>query len=261
MRSAKTEQENQGRYSVRSVLRVLDILDLLQRSPDGASLIEITELVELPKSSVFRYLATLESRGYVEQDPATGDYRFGLAFLPSHTRHLQVLGARAKPHLQELRDRFEETINLGLLDGYRIAYLEIVESPKAMRLAARKGDRDPIHSTALGKAVAARLSDADVEEILETEGMPQLTSNTITDPQVFMEELERVRRRGYALDDCENEEDGRCVAVAIPGSRVTAAISLSAPAVRFPLGDVESVADALRDTAQLLAPELGVSDG
>jgi IclR family acetate operon transcriptional repressor len=243
-------------YAVRAVLRVLDILDVLQNSPDGVGLPELSAAVGLPKSSAFRYLSTLEARRYVERDPVTGNYRFGRAFLPAHTRHLQVMAARARPLLVELRDRFEETINLGVLDGNRVAYLEIVESPKAMRLAARAGDRDPIHSTALGKAIASRLQEREVRAILAAEGMPQLTTRTITDPDRFLRELAAVRERGYALDNGENEEDGRCVAVPVPGSRVPAAISLSAPAGRFPPGSLEEVADALRAAAERVSVEL-----
>ena len=252
--------DNQSRYSVRAVLRVLDILDVLQDSIDGASLTEIAEAASLPKSSVFRYLSTLESRSYVEQDPETGDYRFGMAFLPWHTRHLQSLGSRARPYLEKLRDRFQETINLAVLDGTRLSYLQIVESEKAMRLAARTGDRDPIHSSALGKAIAARMPESEVLEILRTEGMPQLTAATITEEAAFLEELERVRQRGFALDDRENEEDGRCVGVAIPGARIRAAISMSAPAVRFRLEDVGEVTDVLTETAAALAKDLGIAE-
>lgn len=257
----KTQTDgSSNRYTVRAVLRVLDILDVLQDSIDGASLTEIAEAANLPKSSVFRYLSTLESRSYVEQDPETGDYRFGLAFLPSHTRHLQSLGSRARPYLEKLRDRFQETINLAVLDGTRLSYLQIVESEKAMRLAARTGDREPVHSSALGKAIAARMPESEVLEILRTEGMPQLTAATITEEAAFLEELDQVRQRGFALDDRENEEDGRCVGVAIPRARIRAAISMSAPAVRFRLEDVREVTDALTETAAALAKDLGIAE-
>ncbi len=253
-------QDSSSRYSVRAILRVLDVLDVLQVSLDGASLTDIADAVDLPKSSVFRYLTTLESRGYVEQDPESGYYRFGLAFLPSHTRYLQSLGSRAKPYLDALRDRFQETINLAVLDGTRTAYLQIVESEKAMRLAARTGDRDRIHSSALGKAIAAQMPESEVLNILRTEGMPHLTAATITDEQAFLEELEQVRHTGFALDDRENEEDGRCVAVAIPGTRIRAAISMSAPEIRFPMENVREVADALTEAAAALAREIGIAE-
>ncbi len=259
MNQSRRTDESESRYVVREAARVLDILDLLKNSPDGASISEIATAVDLPKSSVFRYLATLESRDYVEQDPATGAYRFGLAFLLSHTRYRQILAARAKPYLEKLRDRFQETINLAILDGNRITYLEIVESQRAIRFAARPGDRDPIHSSALGKAIASTLDEARVREILETEGMPKRTPHTITGVEELLAELEVIRKRGYALDNRENEEDGRCVAAPIPGTATPVALSLSAPAVRISLDEVGDVAEALIETAEALAGDLGVA--
>jgi IclR family acetate operon transcriptional repressor len=244
-------------YSVRAVQRVLDILDLLQDSPQGASLGDIALAAGLPKSSTFRYLATLEVRRYVGRDPTSGNYRLGLALLPLHTRHLQALTARARPYLEELRDRFQETINLGALDGNRVVYLEILESPKAMRLAARPGDRHPIHSTALGKALAAQLPQQEVHRILAAEGMAKLTPRTITDREEFVKVLGHVRRSGFAVDNGENEDGGRCVAVAIPGGHLRLAISLSAPAVRFSLSGVEAVGAELIRAAHRFAGELG----
>jgi IclR family acetate operon transcriptional repressor len=236
-------------YAVRAVLRALDILEVLESSPQGVSLPALANAVGLPKSSIFRYVNTLEARGYAERDPGNGHYRAGRALHPSMAGELMALAARARPLLEGLRDRFGETVNLGVLDGRRVAYLEIVESPKAMRFAARRGDRDPVHSTALGKAIASRLSDGQVRQIIAGEGMPQLTSRTITDLGSFLTELALIRERGYALDNGENEEDGRCVAVPLPDGWVHAAISLSAPAQRFSLNRVEPVVDALCEVA------------
>jgi IclR family transcriptional regulator, acetate operon repressor len=241
------------RYLVRAVARALDLLDVLHEAPDGMSLAALAEAVGLPKSSVFRYLTTLQSHGYVQQDPGSGDYRPGMRFVSSHGGRLQALSERARPLLEALRDRFGETVNLAVLDGHRIAYLEILESTRAMRLAARVGDRVPVHSSALGKAICADLPDDRVVAILGAEGMPRLTANTITSVKAFLAALEEVRRRGHAVDDREHEEDGRCVAVAVPGSRIPAAISLSAPAFRFPSEDIERVADALKETAAALS--------
>jgi IclR family transcriptional regulator, acetate operon repressor len=244
-------------YGIRAALRLLDILDFLQDAPDGSALQPLADAVGLHKSTTFRYLSTLAARGYVEHDRATGVYRLGRAFMPSRPLRLEVLAARARPLLATLRDRFGETCNLGMLDGNRVAYIEIMESPKAMRLAARKGDRDPIHSTALGKAIAARLPTEQVRAILAAEGMPRRTSRTITSLDAFLRELDLVREQGFATDNGENEEDGRCVAVPVPDSRIPVAISLSAPAPRFALDRVEEVAAVLRATAERLAAELG----
>lgn len=243
-----------GPYSIRSVQRVCDILDLLQESASDVSLVRIAEATDLPKSSAFRYLANLDARGYVEQNPETGDYRIGLGLLPLQTRQFDLLARRAQPYLERLRDEFEETINLGLLDGTRVIYLAIIESPKAMRLAARPRDRDFIHSTALGKAIASRLPEERVCTILDVEGLPRLTERTITDPDAYLDELKAVRERGYAVDIGENEPDGHCVAVPIRGSRLPLALSLSAPAVRLPTDGAPHVAAALtRVAAELVA--------
>ena len=247
------------RYVVRAVARALDLLDILHEAPDGLSLAALADAVRLPKSSVFRYLTTLQSHGYVQQDPGSGDYRPGMRFVSSHGGRLQALSERARPLLEDLRDRFGETVNLAVLDGHRIAYLEILESNRAMRLAARVGDRVPVHSSALGKAICAGLPDDQVVAILGAEGMPRLTANTITSVQGFLAALGEVRRRGHAVDDREHEEDGRCVAVSVPGNRIPAAISLSAPASRFPLEDIERVAAALGEAATTLAGPRGAA--
>lgn len=257
---SRREARKAETYEVRAVARALDILDLLHATQGGASLAEVARATRLPRSSAFRYLATLQARGYVERDGAEGRYRLGLALPGLRARHLEALAARARPYLEELRDRFHETINLAVLDGGRVAYLEIVESPLAMRFAARRGDRDPLHSTALGKVLAAQLGDDQVRRILAAEGMPQLTSRTITDPDGFLQEIEEVRSRGFAIDNGENEEGGRCVGVPVVGSRVPAAISLSAPAMRFSLERAEEVARELRRAATRLAAELETGD-
>jgi IclR family acetate operon transcriptional repressor len=250
-------QDPERSYAVRAVDRVCSVLNLLQESSEGVSLMDVAAATGLPKASAFRYLWTLESHRYVERDPVTGLYRFGLAFLPLQARQLGLLRQRALPHMEKLRDEYGETVNLGLLDGNRVIYLEIVESLKSVRLAARPGDRDALHSTALGKAIASSLPAKRVRAILAAERMPAATSKTITDPEIYLRELEAVRRDGYALDNGENEPDGRCVAVPITSLGLPAALSLSAPAARLPLRRVGDVAGALARAAERLGSELG----
>ena len=251
----------EGPYSIRAVQRVCDLLDLLQHEPDGVTLMHAAEIAKLPKSSAFRYLATLEERRYAERDPATGAFRLGLALLPMQARQLDVLTRIARPHLERLRSEFQETANLGLLDGHRVIYLDIVESPHTMRLAARPGDRDPLHATALGKAIAAQLPAAQVREILKAAGMPRHTSRTVTTHRGYLAALEEVRSAGFALDDGENEVGARCVAVALPNTALPLAISVSAPAARLAEDRVAAVAERLKGTAAQLASELTPADG
>lgn len=243
-------------YSIRAVQRVCDILDLIQDHPEGFSLTQVANVTAFPKSSAFRYLATLEERRYVRRDASSGLFRIGSAFLPLQSQQLSVLADRARPYLHGLRDRFEETVNLGMLDGNRVSYVEICESPRSVRLAARPGDRDPLHCTALGKAIAAALPAERVHAILAAEGMPRRTPTTITDRDRYLAELETTRRRGYAVDDRENEDEGRCVAVPLTGVGLPAAISLSAPATRLAKTELRAVADALKEAAGSLIVEI-----
>lgn len=246
----------ESRYAVRAVVRVLDILDLLRQRPGGATLSELAEVTQMPKSSVFRYLSTLESRGYVERENANGLFRLGASFLANEAQHLRSLARNAKPYLEQLRDQFEETVNLGVLDGTRVVYLEIVESRRGMRFVARKGDREHLHSTALGKAISALLTDPEIRTILAAEGMPALTERTITDPDVFIDAVHAIRDDGYAIDDGENEPAGRCVAVPVLGAAPKAAISLSAPAARLSDSQAKEAVGVLAEVATAIAEEI-----
>lgn len=240
-------------YSIRSVDRVCDILDALANAQAGATLTEVAEAVSLPKSSAFRYLTALEARHYVERDPESVTYRLGPAFRPQYSVAVSRLIEIARPELQRLRDSQGETTNLGILDGTMVVHSLVCESRHTMRLAARVGDREHVHTTALGKAICAQLPAHSVRSILHAVGMPATTSAAITDPAQFMGELDRVRDNGYAVDDEENQIDGRCVAVAIPSLPFPAGISISAPASRFPAADVAGAAARLHRVAATLS--------
>jgi len=234
----------------RSVARTCAILRLIGRSGDeGVTLIDVAAATELPKSSAHRYLQVLETEGFVERDLRSARYRLGIGFMSLHVGHVDRLIQRTRPFLTRIRDQFDETVNLGMLIGHQIVYLDILESPRAMRLAARKGDTESIHATALGKVIAAKLPDRDVLELLRRTGMPRLTPNTIVTPELFLRELQSVREAGYAIDDRENEEAGRCVAVYVPGLSTPTAISLSGVASRFSIENAYEVANSLRIAA------------
>lgn len=255
----KTTADTTATYPIRAVERVCDILDVLQRSREGASLSDVAEVTALPKSSAYRYLSALEARRYVERDQVSGLYRLGLAFRPQNTRQIDAVIAQAKPHLQRLRDKLGETTNMGLLDGTQIVHTVVVESNEMLRLAARVGERGSLHATALGKAIAAELPEERVRAILSAHEMERFTSRTITSIERYLEELKQVRQDGYGVDDCENQPDGRCVAVALQGLPFLCGISVSAPAGRLPSDKVDAVAKQLRRVAMQLARDYHAS--
>ena len=236
-------------HSVRCVERVVDILEYLQKHPEGRTLGDIAQDVDVPKSTVFRYLGTLQSRGFIDRDVETDAYRLGFGF--ALQMPFQVMGARMRPSLEQIRSQFDETASLGVLDHGRVLYVSILESRRTMRLAAREGDHDLLHSTALGKVIAAQLPDEEIRRILEVEGMPRLTEATICDPEKYLRQVRLVRERGWAVDEGENELGGRCVAVPVRGLRIPAGISLSAPSVRLSSDQVPSIAKAVLSAAGL----------
>ncbi|MGN8552217.1 UNVERIFIED_CONTAM: IclR family transcriptional regulator [Microbacterium sp. SLM126] len=240
-------------YPIRAVTRVCDILDQLQDQPDGVILTNIAAHTEMPKSSAFRYLAALEERQYVERDEATGLYRLGLAFRPLQTRSLDQLIEVARPELEKLRAATGETINLGVLSGGRVVHVDVLESPSMMRLAARIGETAPLHVTALGKALAAKMPEVRVRSILAKEGMATHGPRSISDADEYIDVLRETREQGYGVDDCEAQEDGRCIAVALDGIDIQAAISLSAPAIRVSSEELPAIGERLKKAARSIS--------
>lgn len=243
-------------YAIRAVDRVCDILDALQESDQGVSLTALAARASLPKSSTLRYLSALENRDYVERDAGTGTFKLGLAFRHRESRYLESVRTLALPHLLDLRDRFGETVNLGILDGSEVVHVAVAESTKPVRLAARHGERAPLHSTAIGKVISTTLDHNRLREILDRSGMAAITAETITSAERFAEEVALTAERGYGLDDGENQIDGRCVAVGLDGLRVPGAVSVSAPASRLAAEDAPRVAHQLRKHLAPLAKEL-----
>lgn len=242
-------------YNVRAVERVCRILNIVQEQPKGVSLGEVADASELPKTSAFRYLWTLEQFGYVRRDTG-GSYRVGPGIVSMTPHRMDALVASARGWLAQLRDETKETLSLGVMDGQQVVYHAVAESPRAVRLTEQVGARELVHSTALGKVLAAQMPDDAIRRLLHSQGMPALTENTFTSPEDFMIEMQRVRRQGYAVNNQENENDGRCVGVAIDGIQLPAAISLSAPANRLPMTAVPTMAKLLRTAAERIAADL-----
>ena len=251
-----TDTAQTSEFSMRSVDRVCDLLDALADHPEGVALVDIAGTTGLPRSSAFRYLSALESRHYAERATDGATYTLGAAFRRQFSVDVERLADVARPHLERLRDELGETTNLGWLDGTRIRHAVVCEAREMMRLAAQVGDRNYIHSTAMGKAIAAGLPDDRVRALIRAVGMPSVTDATITDIGAFLADLAHVRRVGYGIDDSENQLSGRCVAVRIDGVAVPAAVSVSAPEIRLAAEDVPKVAEKLRLVAERIADRM-----
>jgi DNA-binding IclR family transcriptional regulator len=232
MRTPKSKSAPVGVIS-----KVLRILELLNHSPNGLQLREIAAKTEINKSTAHRFLSHLEAEGYLFRDEA-GTYMLGarLARLGTGVSYQAMLCRICRPILESLRSVTGETVNLAVLDGAEIVYLDVLESQNTFRLASPVGMRRPALCTSLGKAIIANLEDTrQKEEILSSIGAAPSTSRKASSISKLRKELAQICDQGSSLDDEESVTGARCVGAAVFGADdgVVAGISVSAPVVRM----------------------------
>ena len=198
---------------------------------------DLARAVPFARTTVHRILYSLEKLGYVEKDEFKSHYQLAPKFfeLTGPAVHFRRLQSVAKGVMQNLLFRFGETINLGVLEDGQVVYIDVLQSPSALRIAAVPGERNPVHCTSLGKAMLAFLPESEVQSILKHNPMIRRTPKTITQQKHFLEHLAAVRERAVALDMEENVNGVVCVASPIFDQRgkVIAGLSVSGPASRM----------------------------
>jgi IclR family acetate operon transcriptional repressor len=249
-----------GRYAVAVVDKALRLLEALAEK-EALSLAEAALLAGVSKSSAFRLLATLEGAGFAERLPH-GGYRAGGGAVGWAGRLLGRLDERtlARPILERLREETGETVNLALLRRDRLVYVEILESPAALRIADVAGDPAPLHATALGKAVAAHLPEGRLAPLLGPEPYARLTDKTITSWKKLRSQLARARECGFASEVEESLPGAACVAAAIvAGDRVLGGVSVTGPRARLDAARIAACGARVRSAAAEIAARLARS--
>ncbi|MGA7626082.1 MAG: IclR family transcriptional regulator, partial [Candidatus Acidiferrales bacterium] len=190
-----------------------------------------------------------------------GKYLIGpkLSQMGARVDHRATLQAVSRPILSELWKSTRETVNLATLDQGSVLYIEVLESPHEFRLSSRVGTRRSLHATGLGKALAAFLHEKHREQILSGLNFQAVTPNTIKNLVQFRQELEKVRRNGYAVDDEEATLGARCVSAPILGSdgEAIGAISVSGPTTRVGREQVDALAAAVVHAANTISSAMG----
>ena len=252
---------NKSPYKVQVLDRALAALAILANRSSESSLVELCAELRLHKSTVHRLMMVLEQHRLVVKNPETGRYRLGLKLFELGSKALDGidLRGRARPYLDRLQQQFGETVFFCILDDGQVFYVEKVESQQSVRTACTVGSRAPAYCTAVGKAMLAELSDAEVSTIVRRWGLKAVTPNTITTAAALKSELRTVRSRGYAIDDEEKEQGLRCVSAAVRGhsGKLFAAMSISGPAFRMTKERIPEVGQAVMRAANELSAELG----
>lgn len=260
MHRAASGSKPAPRNSEASLRRAIGLVDILARetndSPVGLG--ALSKSLGVHKSTVLRLLSPLVDAGLVQRigteyglGPTT--IRWGQAYVGRLN-----LRAMAAPTLAKLADATDETVHLVTYDPPEIVYIEKIDSPRVVRMHSRIGDRQPIHCTAVGKAFLATFPSDSVPDLVR-QPLTKRTARTITDLSSLGKDLDKVRRRGFAVDDQENEPDIRCVAAVVLDHNGTpaAGISVSAPASRLTISKATNLGHLLTRTANELSALLG----
>lgn len=233
----KTKRDKQD-YTIQSVVHALDIIEAFKgMTKEDLGVTELSEKLRLHKNNVFRLLATLETRGYIEQNKLTGNYRLGIRTFEMGQVFLSQTGLlrQARPVMDELAKACNETVYVAILRCDRVVYLDIAETTQSVRVANRVGSLLPAYCTAVGKAQLAYLSQDELEAIFAKQKLQAFTPSTIADKDRLMVHLREVAKKGYALDLEEYEEEVMCIGVPIMDytGRAVAGICISGPGCRM----------------------------
>ncbi|MGH8891334.1 MAG: IclR family transcriptional regulator [Acidothermaceae bacterium] len=253
-----------GRNRSASLRRALTLLTQLG-SPDapaaGLSLGALASGVGADKSTVLRLLTPLREIELVEIDES-GRYRLGVGLLRLGQVYLDRLDlhAIAVPVLRDLAADTGETAHLVLYQHPDVVYIDKVEAESAVSMRSRVGRVEPAASTGVGRAYLAFATQAVVDDVL-ARGLPKRTASTITSVRRWRAALAQTRERGYAIDDCENEDDVRCVGAPIFDHRggPVAALSVAGPAWRVTRERADSLGPRVVEAAGTISAKLGAS--
>ena len=259
-------EEKQGvSGGVQSIERAFAIIELLD-SQGELGIAEMGRSLSLERSTVHRIVSTIKKLGYLTQNPINQKYSNSFRFFEIGNDVVKRLGLRqqAAPFLRELSEKTHEAVNLAILDGDRVIYIDKIESQSTIKVDLAVGKRFPSYCTGLGKILLAYLPEEKVLEILGPPPFQKYTENTITSLEALLRQLEEVRRRGIVLDNEEYVQGLLCIAAPIRGSTgdVVAAMSVALPKFLYAeeLRKIEAVSDLLLDVSRRFSGSLGYKD-
>jgi len=241
------------REGVQAIARAGAVLRALQANPLGLSLADLAEAVELPKSTVHRLVGALATEELVST--VAGKIQLGGAIARLGAAGSRVLQDELRPVLAALRDELDETVDLAVLDGAAMRFVEQLPAAHRLRAVSSVGATFPLHCTANGKALLAGMPRERVLALLPAR-LARSTPNTIVTRAALFAELEQIRERGVAFDREEHTEGISAVGAAVlSGEGAIAAISVPVPTARF-RGRDDHYAEAVLDAADAASRSL-----
>lgn len=240
--------------------RLFLILETLAEN-GSLGLYELSEQLTLHKSTVHRLLTSLICLGYVKQDAKTSKYRLTFKIMEIANKMSIKLDITeiARPYLRQLMEKTGETVHLVQLEQNEAVYIDKVEAwQNSVRMVSKVGNHIPLYCSGVGKAIAARLENEYLKQIWDATEITKMTPYTITTFADFLKEVAKVREKGYALDNEENEIGVRCIAASLPGyeGNHPYAFSVSAPVNRMTDANIEQYSHYVLETGKQLQQAL-----
>lgn len=253
------EKEDKDQYLMSSVYNTLEVLDFLSHHEE-MGVAEISKALGLGKASVFRMLYTLEKKNYVYKT-SDAKYRLGIKFAHYGTIVLEKLNliSLIKPYLEKLRDKYNETVHLGIVDDdLNVIFIAKESSTSTIQMTSRVGSKMPFYATATGKAIIAYKLDEEMEKKIRLHNLVKFTETTVTDHDEFIELLKQVKNQGFGEDLEESEVGLTCFAVPVRdiSGNVIAGISMSGPTARMEKNK-EVLLSSLKVTAKEVSRAMG----
>jgi len=243
-----------------TVGKAFQLLEKLAASKDPMTVASLTEITDFDKTTTYRFLMTLVDLGYVVRDEATRSFCLSYKIV-SLGRNLLRENERTKminEALKNLSEITQETIHYAILEGDETVVTQKVKGSYLVAVEFQVGDRSPLTYTSIGKAISAYQEDSFVQKIIDN-GLVKKARNSIDEPAEFLEELKKIRKKGYAVDDHEYSDDMRCIAVPIfeHGGIVNAGISISGPDSRFTIERLKKLSIPMKEVSRNLSQKLG----
>ncbi len=258
-------RRNKTNYVIQSVAHALDVLEQFFNDADELGVTELSKRLKLHKNNVFRLLATLEARGYIEQNRATENYRLGIKCLHLGRRYIDHMGLvrQARPILTDVAHRCRESTFVAILRREGVVPLEAAEpNERVVRITPPLGQPLPLHCTAVGKVHLAFDPEQQLRADLP-EQLPRFTDRTIVDRAMLFEQLDSVAREGFGMENCEFYEDVSSVAVPIRDytRSVVGSLAVAGPAYRIGIERINTeIAPLVMEAGRELSHRLGYNE-
>ena len=191
-----------GKYQAPSVKKAFQILKLISDTDGGLGISDLAKRLEIGKSTVHGITSALEALGTIIRDPTTKRYILGLTLLElGRSAYSQIdLKDLVRPVMEDLMEKTQESVFVGVLNEERVTILDIVESRQDLKMTSTRGTTIPLIAGAVGKVILATMSDEQAKEIIGKKGITRFTEHTITDPEAYLQAVRIAREEGYATD-------------------------------------------------------------